>query len=109
MAVQGVGVIYVATSASHYVEQAAISAASLREVMPQIPVTLCTDLGPHQAFDHVVPVGPGGGKRQKVEPCMAMRISLATALSRQRSTPICSLSRIGSTWRGSSSSPRCHP
>ena len=36
MAVQGVGVIYVATSASHYVEQAAISAASLREVMPQI-------------------------------------------------------------------------
>ncbi len=61
------GVIYVASGAERYVEQAAVSARSLKAAVPSVPVTLFTDVGAHAAFDDVVLLAPGDPYRQKVE------------------------------------------
>mgnify|MGYP000877985913 CR=1 FL=1 len=44
-----IGMVYVATRRPHYVAEACLSAHSARDVIPDLPITLCTDL-PDVAF-----------------------------------------------------------
>jgi hypothetical protein len=62
------GLIYVATRAEAYVEQAAISARSVKAAMADLPVVLFTDQpAPEGTFDLVVPVEScGDGYRDKL-------------------------------------------
>ena len=39
-----IGMVYVATRRPHYVAEAFLSAHSARDFIPDLPITLCTDL-----------------------------------------------------------------
>ena len=49
------GVYYIATG-DHFVREAAISAQSVRDTMPDVPIAIATDVEPEFDFDHVIDI-----------------------------------------------------
>lgn len=49
------GIYYIATG-DHFVREAAISAQSVRDTMPDVPIAIATDVEPEFDFDHVIDI-----------------------------------------------------